>query len=338
MPNPAPAAAPAATAADPKQTASNIANSINNKLNGKAPAAQPPINDQKPPADPVSDPNAGKDKYVVEGREVWLTPEQARSYVQKGLAFDRTSDQLGRLQQEQATFMRALITDPGTVLANISKAHNVPMHDLVQKVLKGNSSDEVKEAIGKWYYENAVEPLKLSPEQLKAREDAKWRADKEAQEKNTAAQSIRQENFAKFQKAMSEIKANISEAMKDSGLPNNDSELGSEMARMVAEQMRVAYFQKRAITPKQAIEFVKKKIRAVNSAYYETLEGQDLVAALGDIVTERVKKHYLKIAQDQGGQPPAVQKGPRAASRNREREVITQDDMHDYLEKRKREG
>ncbi len=329
---------PAVSVVDPKQTVANIVSGIQNKANGKAPAAPatpPEKGQQQPPADPSAQ-QAGKEKYVVEGREVWLTSEQARAYVQKGIAFEPRMDQLARLQQETLQLQRALISDPGKVIANLAKTNNIPLETLVQNVLRGTASESVKEAVGKWYYEDVIEPLKLSPEQLRAREDAKYRETREEQDKRLAADGIRKENYAKFQAVMSQIKTNIAEAMKESGLPDNNSALGVEMAQMVADTMRLANREQRTITPRQAIEYVKNRLRSVNTAYYETLDGKDLVDALGATVSDRIRKHFLKVAQEAGA--PIPPKGQRSAPRNGERKSMDMDEFHEYLDERKNKG
>jgi len=123
-----PTATPAAT------TANNIAKGIDDRVAGRsqnqAPVKDtrgtPPANsdtaaDKTTPAAPV-DPNAGKDKYIVDGREVWLTPAQSKAYVQKGLAFEPKMDEFARLRQETVQFQRALLQDPGKILANMAKS------------------------------------------------------------------------------------------------------------------------------------------------------------------------------------------------------------------------
>jgi len=342
-----PGAAPA-TQADPKTTANNIATAIHEKVNGKAPAAQPPINGEaKPPVNPSAnggsqqDPNAGKRKYVFAGKEVWLTPEQADTYVSKGMAFDHRADDFARMQKETQQLYTNLLTDPGAVLANVAKMNNVPLENIVQKVLSSNVSDSIKEAVGKWYYEEAVEPMKMTEEQKKAREDAKWRQQREQQDKIDQENAIKQENHQKFLRAMGEIKANIAEAMKDSGLPSNDTPLGAEMARMVADVMRTAYFARRTVTPKQAIEMVKGRVRSVQAAYYDHLEGQALIDQLGEKTVAKIQAHFVKLAQDRQNQPNlnngAQHKPPKQTFRNGERQnVMSMDDFHDRMDKIKR--
>lgn len=325
-------------------TSANIVKAIHDRASGRAPAAaQPPIKGQEPqqpPVNPSADEasKAGKEKYVVDGKEVWLTPEERTAWIQKGMAFEPRMDELARIKQEAIMLQRALLTNPGAVLANISKQNNVPMQDLVQRVLKGNSSDEIKEAVGKWYYEEAVEPLKMTDAEKKARDDARWRQEREQKDQMDKEMTIRRENYAKFQKAFGEIKANINEAMKESGLPSNDTPLGAEMARMVADVMRTAHFRRVTVTPKQAIEFVKKRVKEVQGAYYDHLDGEGLFNELGEKTANKLRAYFLKVAQGAGNPPPAVPNGQRPAARGGERKTWNMDDFHDYLDKRKQEG
>lgn len=328
--------APSPTAADPKQTAANLAAAVQNKANGKA-AGTPPSAADQPPAAPPADPNAGKEKYVVGGKEVWLTPDQARAYVQKGIAFEPRMDQLARLQQEMIQVQRALINDPIGVLKNIAQQKNIPIESLYERILDGDWPDSVKEVIGKKFYRNAVEPLKLTPEQMKARQDSEWRQKREAEDKAAQERAIINENQRKVKQAMGQLSAFINEAMKESGLPSNDTPLGTEMARMVADTMRVARLNRQDITPKQAIEFVKQKIKSVQAAYYDNLEADALVKELGEKNAAKVKKYFLKLAQDAGAKPPAVPNG-KPAVRSGERKVMTPDEFRDYLEERKKNG
>lgn len=316
-----------------KSTASNIIKGIQEKANGR-PAAAPPINNA-PPAAPA-DPNAGKEKYVVDGKEVWITPEQRTAWVQKGISFEPKVTQLAHLQNETQQFLKTLSQDPLKILTD--KRIGMTPEAVMEKIFaSGQISDQMKERVGKWYYENVVEPMKLSPEELEARENKKKLSTYEQQEKSRQENMIKQENQQRVNQAMSQISANISEAMKESGLPNNDTEIGAEMARMVADVMRISHFQRQAITPKQAIEFVKKRIKTVQSAYYDSLEGEALAKELGDVNTEKIKKYLLKLVD--GAKPPVISKGtPHALRGSGERKTISNDDFHDYLAELKKQG
>ncbi len=329
------------TQADPKTTANNIADGIKNRANGR-PSIPPPPNKEKasstgsPETPEVVDPNAGKEKYVVNGKEIYLTPEQARAYVQKGIAFEPRVDELARLRTETNQFLQTLASDPIKILTD--KRIGLTPDTVMQKIFaSGQISDQLKETVGKWYYENVIAPMKMTPEQLKAREDAKWREEHETKEKTREEQLIAQQNQQKFEMALNQIKANIAEAMKESGLPSNDTPLGAEMARMVADVMRVAHFQRQALTPKQAIEFVKQRIKAVQTAYYDSLEEEELVKEIGEKNAEKVKKYFLKLAKDAGKEIPPNQKAA-ATPKGQRKGVMGLDQFHDYLDDLKKKS
>lgn len=325
------------TTPQPKTVANNIANGITERASGIKPGAE--SNKQAPVAPPV-DQNAGKEKFIVEGKEIWLTPEQSRAYIQKGIAFEPKMDQLNYLQKETQAFMQALVNNPLDVLKKMAQQRNIPIETIYEKVLDGDWPDSVKEIVGKRYYGNVVEPMKLSPEELKARENEKKLSTYELQEKTRQETFIKQENQARVMKAMTELKTFIGEAMKDSGLPSNDTAIGTEMARMVADTMRLAQRQQKSITPKQAIDFVKTRMKSFHSSYYEFLadrddEGESLVAELGEKVAAKVQKYWLKKAKAQNP-APVVNAKPQA--RPGERKTINNDDFHDYLDALKKGG
>ncbi len=337
------------TVQTPATTAANIVKNIENRANGKPIQSQSQARQSPPAAEqPIDaatqtpvDPNAGKEKYVVRDefnnqKEIWLTPDQRTAYIQKGISFEPRVNELARLRTETNAFLQTLVSDPIKILTD--KRIGLTPEVVMQKIFaSGQISDELKETVGKWYYENVIMPMKMSPEQLKAREDAKWREEHETKEKTREEQIIAQQNEQKFNMALNQLKANISEAMKDSGLPDNDTPLGAEMARMVADAMRVAHFQRQAITPKQAIEFVKQKLKAVQVAYYDTLDGDALVKEIGEANAEKVKKYFLKLVKDAGKEIPAGQKAAPTLKGQR-KGVMGLDQFHDYLDDLKKKG
>lgn len=324
------ATAPTPTQAEPKQTAANIAKAVTEKANGKAQSIDPKSTEQAP-----VDPNAGKEKYVVNGKEIWLSPEQARAYVQKGIAFEPRVSELMRLQTETGEFLKTLANDPMKILTD--KRIGLTPEAVMEKIFASNQiSDQMKELTGRWYYENVVARAKMTPEQLKAFEDAQWRAERERADAAARDQMQKQQEQQKLEVALNQIKAQIAEAMKESGLPSNDTPLGAEMARMVADVMRVAHHQRQALTPKQAIEFVKQRIKAVQTAYYDSLEDEALVKEIGEKNAEKVKKYFLKLAKEAGKEIPSGQK--TAQPRKNERKVMGLDQFHDYLDELKKKG
>lgn len=321
------ATAPAPT--DAKTTATNIVDAIQSKANGKAPV--PPAADPKA-APPAADPNAGKKKYVVSGKEIWLTPEQADAYVQKGIAFEPKVSQLGLLQHEVGQFFSKLKEDPVSVLMDKRIGHTPDV--VLQKILGSNQvSDSAKEFIGKWYYENVVQPMQLSPEQREAMQAKRELEEYKAREASARDQALKLENQRKVESALNQIKAQIGEAMKESGLPNQDTPLGAALARRVADVMRLGYVQRQTVTPKQAIEKVKAELKEIQTAWYDMLDEESLVKELGEKNAEKVKKYFLKLVKEAEKTAPKV---PSTPVKRNERKTMTPDDFRDYLDRLKR--
>ncbi len=326
----------AETATPPASTiANNIAQGISDKANGKS--QQAPAKGQAPgmPVTPPVDPNAGKEKYVVEGKDVWLTPEQRTAWIQKGMAFEPKITQFSNLQREVSNLLNDL-KDPNIALKKLKYA---PI-DVVKAALNsGEIAPEVMEFIGQWYYENGVAPLKMTPEEKRAKETEKKLTEYERREMESKEMAIKIENQRRVDLAMSQLKGQISEAMKESGLPTDqESPLHVMMARRIADKMRLAYFQRQAITPKVAAEQAKAELKQLQSYWYDSLDEDALVQELGETNAKKVQKYYLKLVKDADKKIPD-HKNIQRPSRNGERTgVITPDDMAAYLAELKKKG
>lgn len=315
--------APAAPVVDTKATASNIAKGVIDKATGK-PSPVPVV-------PPVADPNAGKEKYLVNGKEYFLTPEQARAYAQKGIAFEPRVSELARLQQETAQFLEVLKTDPSKILYNPKIGLNPAT--VLQKVLTSDAvSDETKEIVGKWYYENVVKRAKLTPEQQEALDNKTKLSRLEEQQKRSLQDAESRENQGRIERALAQVKAQIAEAMKESGLPNGDSPLAVQMARRVADVMRLSYINKKPVTPKEAIDKVKAEYREVQKSYYDALDPEKLVEELGKDNAEKVRKYFLKLVKSEN---EVKDSGPKP-KRSDERKIITPDEFREHLAALKR--
>jgi len=232
-------------------TVQNIVKGVTDKAsgntgtNGNSPAI--PVKDAVP-----VDPNAGKEKYVVDGQDRWLTPEQARAYVQKGISFEPKMDQLGRLQHETAAFIQTLQDDPAKIIYN--ERFGTP-DEVLGKLLKSTKvSDRLKETLGQWYYDNVIVPEKMSPEQ---REAEVWKQKAIAHDEMVQRQQeekLSAENSARVDQALQVIKSQINEAMKEAGVPL-DSKIAPNLAKRVAQVMQAGYLQNRVISPKEAMAY-----------------------------------------------------------------------------------
>jgi len=276
----------------------------------------------------VKDPNAGKQKYVVDGKDVYLTPEQAQAYVQKGLAFEPKISQLGRLQQETAAFLETLANDPAKVIYN--EKFGKPA-DVLKKILASTKvSDEIKEALGQWYYNNVVVTEQMTPEQ---REAAEWKRKSEEYDSYRAQQEqerIENENNRKVNEALQTIKAQISEAMTEAGVPL-DSKIAPQLAKRVAQIMQLGYVNGKVVTPKEAMAKVKAELAEYQKAYYDVLDEDKLVEQLGKENAEKVRKYYLKAVKASEVEKPKTKNFAPSAKRD-ERKTMTPDQFKDYLD------
>lgn len=315
-------------------TAANIAKGVEAKTNPGKPAEKAIIKNQEAGGvEIVADPNAGKEKYVVDGKDRYLTPEEAKSYVQKGLAFEPKISQLGRLQQETAAFLDTLANDPGKVIYN--EKFGKPQ-DVLSKILNSTKvSDEIKQTIGQWYYNNVIVPGNMSPEQ---REAAEWKRKAEAHDQMIQQQEtdrLSNENNARVQAALNTIKAQINEAMTEAGVPL-DSKIAPQLARRVAQVMQLGFSVNKPITPKEAMAKVKAELHEYQRAYYDVLDEDKLVEQLGKENAEKVRKYYLKAVKD--AQKDTKKKDFTSAPKRDERKTMTPDEFRDYLADLKKKG
>ena len=321
--------------------AANIAKGVAEKAAGTAPVK---VNDKAPAKNGVDlknaenggitvDPNAGKEKYLVDGKEIYLSPEQAKAYVQKGLAFEPKISQLGRLQQETASFLDTLANDPGKILYN--EKFGKPQ-DILSKVLNSTKvSDEIKQTIGQWYYNNVIVPGNMSPEQ---REAAEWKRKAQAHDELLAKNEqdrLSNENNARVTAALNTIKAQISEAMTEAGVPL-DSKIAPQLARRVAQVMQLGMSVGKTITPKEAMVKVRAELHEYQKAYYDVLDEDKLVEQLGKENAEKVRKYYLKAVKESEKSPKKVQSG--SVPKRDERKTMTPDEFRDYLADLKSKG
>ena len=327
---------------DVKTTAGNIVKNATDKAAGKGaptnkiPPQKPDDGDEKGKPVTAVDPNAGKKKYTVEGKEYWMTPEQADVYVQKGIAFEPRISDIARMKQEMVNFEQALIENPGAIIANIAKRRNVPVQQLVENVLSSNASDEVKEATGKWYWENVAKRHQMDPKDraILERDEqiAKFKEVQDAQAKSAVAL----ENKQRVDAMMGQVKGQIKEAMTEFGLPNIDTPIGAQMAKRVADVMRLSYINRKPITPKEAAGLVREEVRQYQRSFYDALDEDKIVEELGKDNAEKVRKYFLKVMKAVEKEQPKT--GDAPPSKRGERKVITPDEMKDYLENLKRNG
>jgi hypothetical protein len=305
-------------------TAANVVKSVTDKAAG---VAKPEVilKNQENGGVEIKDPNAGKEKYIVDGKDRYLTPDEAKAYVQKGLAFEPKISELGRLQHETAQFLETLTQDPGRVIYN--ERFGKP-EDVLRKILSSTKvSDEIKDTLGQWYYNNVIVPAEMSPEQ---REAAEWKRKAGAHDemlRQNETNRLQQENDAKVNQALQVIKAQINEAMSEAGVPL-DSKIAPQLAKRVAQVMQLGYVNGKPVTPKEAMKRVRQELSEYQKAYYDVLDEDKLVEQLGKENAEKVRKYYLKAVKE--AEKP--KKDFKASPKRDERKTMSPDEFHDYLD------
>lgn len=309
----------------PGSVANSLVKGITDKANGKLPETNGASSAGTPPVDP----NAGKKRYVVNGQEKWLSPEQVDSYVNKGIAFEPRISELARLQNETAQFLELLKNDPAKVLFN-PKIGLTPEVAL-EKIFKSSKiSDQVKETVGQWYYQNVVKLHNMDEKDRAILERDEKIAELSQGEKSREEAAIARENQARVQQAMGQISGQIREALVEIGLPNMDTPIGAQLAKRVADVMRVSYLSKQPCTPKEAALKVKAEIREFQKMFYDALDEDKLVEELGKENAEKVRKHFLKIVK--AADKDSKESVGKPKERNNERKTMNSDEFRDYLD------
>jgi len=325
------AEASAATRPLPPDTAANVVKAVTDKTSGKPPEFKgkesPPMT--PPPIAPAADPNAGKKKYVVDGKEIFLTPEQADSYVNKGIAFEPRISELARLQNETAQFLELLKNDPSKVLFN-PKVGLTPEVALEKILQSSKISDSIKETVGHWYYENVVKRANMDERDRAILERDERIQELTAGEKARQEAQVARENQARVEQQLGILKGQIREALTEIGLPSVDTPIGAQLAKRVADVMRVSYLSRQPCTAKEAAAKVKAEVKEFQKMYYDSLDEDKLVEELGKENAEKVRKHFLKIVKATG--KDAQDPNPKPRERSNERKTMNSDQFRDYLD------
>ena len=325
------AEASAATRPLPPDTAANVVKAVTDKTSGKPPELKgkesPPMT--PPPIAPAADPNAGKKKYVVDGKEIFLTPEQADSYVNKGIAFEPRISELARLQNETAQFLELLKNDPSKVLFN-PKVGLTPEVALEKILQSSKISDSIKETVGHWYYENVVKRANMDERDRAILERDERIQELTAGEKARQEAQVARENQARVEQQLGILKGQIREALTEIGLPSVDTPIGAQLAKRVADVMRVSYLSRQPCTAKEAAAKVKAEVKEFQKMYYDSLDEDKLVEELGKENAEKVRKHFLKIVKATG--KDAQDPNPKPRERSNERKTMNSDQFRDYLD------
>lgn len=160
---------------------------------------------------------------------------------------------------------------------------------VLQDPALGLSKEAVQEAFEDWYHENVIEPGKLTPEQLKARDNEKRL--KEFEERDAADKKKQEdkENEEKDLQTMKELQKEIMKILDDTGYTKSKFNM-----KRVAYWVRQNEVRGINATPELIVEQVKHENREIIHDETKNREGAALVEYLGEDVVKKIRAFDLQ--------------------------------------------
>lgn len=268
--------------------ASGEANSSSKEASSKASSSGEPSKAEvkkaaeKVDAKPVK---GDSDKYTikVDGQVLELSKEEMVKYAQLGKAGQARMEEAARIKQEAQQLVDMLRKDPAAVLADpFILGSEDKVIELAQKILSKKLEDEQKspEAKEKERLERELEDLR--------------RKVKEDEEKRQADEYERM-----IQQQEAQLEEQITEALDSSGLPKSPFVL-----KRLADVMLAAAENDKDISPKQALNIVKREMQKDVREYIEALQEDALEEFISAEKVKKLRQRQLaKLKQEQASAP-----------------------------------
>jgi hypothetical protein len=255
---------------------------------GKAPAKAVAKAADKMDAEKV--PGTKMYKLVVDGEEEEVTEAQLVTMAQKAKGADKKFSESAQIRKEAAQLVKMLKDDPEAILADpaILGSHEKVL-ELAQKILARKIEDEQK-----------------SPEVLRAEKAEKELEQyrKEKKDEEDARQASEYEKMVKEQEV--QMEEQITEAIGASGLPKSP-----HILKRLTDVLISAHEGKREITPKQAMNIVKREWEKELKQHFDLSADDVLEQLLGDDNIKRLRKRQLAKVKAQQVSPPAAMQAQR---------------------------
>jgi hypothetical protein len=235
---------------------------------------QPKEESNEPPKQPTK-----KEKRwltaKIDGKEERIDEETLLRDYQKFKAADQKFQEAAKIRQSTEQFLKALQEDPESVLSD-------PRISLDRKKLAE-----------KWILQQIHEELTpQDPKDQKLKEYEEKLAKYKEQEALKEEEAQQQEYQKVVETKRQELSNTFSEAMKKSPLSKNP-ETAAATLREMALYYRAAKQQGHSPTPDEIAQHVEQKYFKGLYELANTLEGEDLVAFLGDQLVKKIRKYDL---------------------------------------------
>ena len=264
---------------------------------------------------PVAKPEEAKDEYIVAGKKILLTKEQAKVAVQKGLFADQKLKSLDVLKKSTETLIGKLKTPEGLLEILKDPALGASPKEVFKKLLQSDIiDDELKESMSEWVYKNVVKPSKQTPEEIdrdrKLQEYEKLKMSethrKEAEAKEKESTQVNQV----YQAIRGEVTKQI---VADKTFPQTEGSI-----RQVIEKLRVMNKQNTPITTEtitKALGLVKKDHILHQQALLDAITNpEELVNLIGE---ERALKISRALIERIKAKAKTVETKPAADTKDK---------------------
>jgi len=246
-------------------------------------------------------PGTKKYKLVIDGQEEEVSETELISMAQKSKAADKKFSESAQIRKEAAQLVKMLQEDPESVLSDPAiLGSNEKVLEFAEKLIA-----------------RKIEDAQKSPEIQRAekaeRELEQFR--KQQKEEQDKRQSEERESFLKQQEA--QLTEQITEAITASGMPKSPFIL-----KRMSDVMISAIENDKEITPKQAMNIVKREMSKDLKEYFDLSPDEVLEELLGDNNIKRLRKRQLaKVRAAQANPPasPASAKSPATAPKIEEK-------------------
>lgn len=254
---------------------------------------------------------AGTQKYklVIDGQEEELTQEQLVAYAQKAKASDKRFQESAQIRKEALELVQMLRTSPERVLADPAiLGSNEKVVEFAKQILAKQMEESQKP-------ETVRQKEKAERELQELRDQIK----KEAEERK----QTEYETMVKQHEA--QLEDQIQDAMEQSGLPKSPYVL-----KRLADVMISSLEYDKEITPKQAMNIVKREMQKDLKEYFDLTPEDALEELLGDNLKRIRKRQVAKIKADQSA-PSANQIKAPASTKVESKAVGSKTSVKDWL-------
>jgi hypothetical protein len=280
------AVAPAAEApADP---------AIETPTEGAEAAPEKPVEGEeaRAPEPEAPKPEPRKHKLKIDGELRELEEEELYRMASLGGAAYKRMEEAAQIKKGTAALVAAFTKDPVGTLLRIAEVQKIPIDQV-----KG----QMAELLQKDYEASQLDPKEKEAAELKARVEAYERQEKEAK-----ARAQTEAEKAATDEALQHLDVEITEALKDSGLPKTPKVV-ARMAELLERDLRLGLNR----PAKELVRYLQDEVTGSQKQLVSALEGEQLVKFLGEDVIKKVRAFDAAQAKQH---PAAAKPVPRSGS------------------------